>query len=138
MSTDPCDVPSGDAAIARRLKALSHPARIAILRALARQDCCSCGEIVRPMARAQSTVSQHLKILREAGLITGMADGARSAYCLDRKALADVAAMLDRLIADIDGAGADACGRSGFDEALGDRLCCRVEGDDENETQPRT
>lgn len=137
MSTDSRDVPSGDAAIARRLKALSHPARIAILRELARQDCCSCGEIVRPMARAQSTVSQHLKILREAGLITGEANGVRSTYRLDRKALADVAAMLQHMIAEIDSQDAEACARSGFDEALGDRLCCRAEGE-ENDDQPRT
>ncbi|MEL7168863.1 MAG: metalloregulator ArsR/SmtB family transcription factor [Bacteroidota bacterium] len=68
-------------------KALGHPARIAILRALAARGTCVCGEIVEVLPLAQSTVSQHLKVLREAGLVQGTVDGPRTCYCLDGAAL---------------------------------------------------
>ena len=62
---------------------------------------CVCGEVVEVVGLAQSTVSQHLKVLREAGLIAGTADGPRSCYCLDRRALAtlvtDLGAFVDTL-----------------------------------------
>ncbi len=67
-------------------KALSHPARIAILKVLARQNECICGEIVDELPLAQSTVSQHLKELKNAGLIAGTIDGPRSCYCINWKA----------------------------------------------------
>ena len=88
----------GDRMLARRIKALAHPARLKIVRALLRVggDGCCCGDIVRDLPLAQSTVSQHLKVLREAGLIRGDISGPRSCYCLDREALAAVAqAMAD-------------------------------------------
>ncbi|MFT0859532.1 ArsR/SmtB family transcription factor [Ancylobacter sp. G4_0304] len=86
--------PIDDELLALRLRALGHPARLAILRALARADRCHCGEIVRGLPLAQSTVSQHLKILKDAGLIDGTVEGPRSCYCLDRTALADALAAL--------------------------------------------
>lgn len=64
-------------------KALAHPARIAILKQLAKRDSCVCGEIVEVMPLAQSTVSQHLKELLAAGLIQGTVDGAKSCYCIN-------------------------------------------------------
>jgi ArsR family transcriptional regulator, arsenate/arsenite/antimonite-responsive transcriptional repressor len=67
-------------------KALSHPARIAILKVLAQKNECICGEIVDVLPLAQSTVSQHLKELKNAGLITGSVDGPRSCYCINWKA----------------------------------------------------
>lgn len=67
-------------------KALAHPARIAILKILAQQNFCICGEIVDRLPLAQSTVSQHLKELMTAGLIIGEADGPRSCYCINWKA----------------------------------------------------
>lgn len=67
-------------------KALSHPARIAILNVLAKKNECICGEIVEVLPLAQSTVSQHLKELKSAGLITGETDGPRSCYCINWKA----------------------------------------------------
>ena len=67
-------------------KALAHPARIAILKVLAQKNECICGEIVEVLPLAQSTVSQHLKELKNAGLITGTVDGPRSCYCIDWKA----------------------------------------------------
>ncbi len=68
-------------------KALSHPARIAILKVLAQKNECICGEIVEILPLAQSTVSQHLKELIKAGLIEGTLDGPRSCYCINWKAL---------------------------------------------------
>jgi len=67
-------------------KALAHPARIAILKILAQHNECICGEIVEVLPLAQSTVSQHLKELKNAGLINGTVDGPRSCYCINWKA----------------------------------------------------
>lgn len=67
-------------------KAMAHPARIAILKVLAQKNECICGEIVELLPLAQSTVSQHLKELKEAGLILGETDGPRSCYCINWKA----------------------------------------------------
>jgi ArsR family transcriptional regulator, arsenate/arsenite/antimonite-responsive transcriptional repressor len=67
-------------------KAISHPARIAILNVLAKKTECICGEIVETLPLAQSTVSQHLKELKNAGLIDGSIDGPRSCYCINWKA----------------------------------------------------
>src|SRR6187549_2050066 len=67
-------------------KALAHPARIAILKVLAQRSECICGEIVEILPLAQSTVSQHLKELKNAGLIDGAVDGPRSCYCINWKA----------------------------------------------------
>ena len=67
-------------------KAMSHPARIAILKVLARRNECICGDIVEELPLAQSTVSQHLKELKAAGLIEGSIDGPRSCYCINWKA----------------------------------------------------
>jgi ArsR family transcriptional regulator len=66
-------------------KALGHPARIAILKMLAQKNECICGELVEVLPLAQSTVSQHLKELSNAGLINGSIDGPRSCYCINWK-----------------------------------------------------
>ena len=72
--------------LAEFAKALAHPARIAILKVLAQRNECICGEIVEILPLAQSTVSQHLKELKNAGLIYGSVDGPRSCYCINWKA----------------------------------------------------
>lgn len=72
--------------LAEFAKALAHPARIAILKVLAQRNECICGEIVNILPLAQSTVSQHLKELKSAGLIDGNVDGPRSCYCINWKA----------------------------------------------------
>ena len=82
------------AVLADWAKALSHPARLAILSELGVQGTCTCGEVVPVTGLAQSTVSQHLRVLRQAGLITGTTDGPRSCYCLDRDAVAAASATL--------------------------------------------
>ena len=72
-----------DNKIARYAKALSHPARVAIMRLLIARQSCICSEIVEELPLSQSTVSQHLKELKEAGLIKGDIDGPRICYCVD-------------------------------------------------------
>jgi DNA-binding transcriptional ArsR family regulator len=86
--------------IAARFAALSHPARIAILRHLAEAQCCCCKEVVEQLDLAQSTVSQHLKILVEAGLVRLSPEGQRSLYALDRDALAGFSASFAMLVED--------------------------------------
>lgn len=66
-------------------KVLGHPARVAILKTLAERQECICGDLVIDLPLSQSTVSQHLKALREMGLIKGSIDGLRSRYCIDWK-----------------------------------------------------
>jgi len=98
---------ANDELLALRLRALAHPARLAILRALAAADRCQCGQIVRGLTLAQSTVSQHLKVLKEAGLITGTIEGPRSCYCLDRETFAVLARQLGPLLAHLAGEGGE-------------------------------
>ena len=74
-----------DNRIARYAKALSHPARVAILHLLSQKSACVCGDIVDELPLSQSTVSQHLKELKEAGLIKGEIDGVKVCYCIDEK-----------------------------------------------------
>ena len=66
-------------------KALSHPARVAIIKFLSQQKACFCNDIVEHLPLSQSTVSQHLKELKNAGLITGEIDGPRVCYCIDKE-----------------------------------------------------
>lgn len=73
--------------IAVMAKALGHPARIAILEFLMKVDTCICGDIVNELPLAQPTVSQHLKELKNAGLIKGNVEGTAICYCIDEKAL---------------------------------------------------
>ena len=86
-----------DNKIAKYAKALGHPARIAILHFLAAQKSCVCGDIVNELPLSQSTVSQHLKELKKAGLIKGDIEGPSVCYCLDAKALAKAKKQIDDL-----------------------------------------
>jgi ArsR family transcriptional regulator len=79
--------PEADEALATLAKALGHPARVQIVRLLLRKNACVCGDIVDELPLAQSTVSQHLKVLKEAGLIRGEVDGPRVCYCIEHSAL---------------------------------------------------
>ena len=69
--------------LAKIAKALAHPARLSILKLLFEKGLCICGDIVEELPLSQSTVSQHLKELKSAGLITGEIDGPRVSYCID-------------------------------------------------------
>ena len=101
--------PSTDTELATWAKALAHPARLAILLTLASRGECVCGEVVDVVGLAQSTVSQHLKVLREAGLITGTPDGPRSCYCLDAAALAAVTDRFDAFLRGLAPTESDGC-----------------------------
>lgn len=68
-------------------KALGHPARIAILQELAKNNACQCGELVLTVGLAQSTISQHLKELKNAGIVKGSLNEDKPCYCLDREAI---------------------------------------------------
>jgi DNA-binding transcriptional ArsR family regulator len=73
--------------IAILIKALAHPARIAIIEYLVKVDACICGDIVNKLPLAQPTISQHLKELKNAGLIKGSVEGNSICYCIDEKAI---------------------------------------------------
>ena len=86
--------------LALMAKALAHPARIAILQFLAMQKSCMCGDIVDELPLSQSTVSQHLKELKNAGLIKGNIDGPSICYCIDEKAWNKVTKIFGELFKD--------------------------------------
>ena len=83
----PASTAREDQLLATLAKALAHPARVQIVRFLLAKDSCMCGDIVEHLPLAQSTVSQHLKMLKESGLIRGTIDGPRVCYCVEPKAL---------------------------------------------------
>ncbi len=78
-------------------KALSHPARIQILKILTDMNVCVCGDIVEKLPLAQATVSQHLKELKRVGLIDGEIDGPKVCYCVNNKELTKAKNALDKL-----------------------------------------
>lgn len=83
-----------DRELAALAKALAHPARVKILRHLAQAEGCICGELVLEVGLAQATVSQHLKVLKTAGLIQGTLSGPATCYCLSRSSLSQLKALL--------------------------------------------
>lgn len=74
--------------LANLLKALAHPARIAILQHIIKANACICGTLVNELGLAQATISQHLKELKTAGIIQGTIEGVTICYCIDPKAWA--------------------------------------------------
>ncbi len=93
----PAATAADDRELATVARALGHPARVRILRLLLAQGGCVCGAIVAQLPLAQSTVSQHLKILRRAGLVVGEVSGPRACYAVDRERIAAVQGLLARL-----------------------------------------
>jgi DNA-binding transcriptional ArsR family regulator len=83
-------------------KALAHPARIAILQFLSTRQSCMCGDIVDELPLSQSTVSQHLKELKNVGLIKGNVDGPSVCYCIDEKNWKRIKSALTDLFNDFD------------------------------------
>lgn len=76
-----------DVTLAAMAKALGHPARVRILGLLAARQACVTGDLVAELPLAQSTISEHLRILRQAGLVQGEIEGARTSYCVNRAGL---------------------------------------------------
>lgn len=87
--------------IADLARALAHPARVAILDFLSKQEVCICGDIVDQLPLSQSTVSQHLAELKRAGLIKGDIEGPRVCYCIDQAAWDDARKTLSQFLANV-------------------------------------
>jgi DNA-binding transcriptional ArsR family regulator len=81
--------------LAQMLKALAHPARIAILQYLIKSEACICGDLVEELGLAQPTISQHLKELKNAGLIKGTIEGTSVCYCINGKTWQQYKAVFD-------------------------------------------
>lgn len=90
----PVEGEAADVELARLAKAVGHPARVRILRLLAAFEGCMCSELVDGLELAQSTVSQHLKVLKDAGLIRGEISGPRICYCIEPWALRRLRALV--------------------------------------------
>ena len=86
--------PAADEDLAKLGKAIGHPARVRILRMLSRKEARVCSQIVDELPLAQSTVSEHLRILKDAGLIRSSQNGARVGYCIDFDALRKLKALV--------------------------------------------
>ncbi len=96
-------------AIATLAKALGHPARVAILEYLLKVDTCICGDIVNELPLAQPTVSQHLKELKNAGLIKGEIEGNSVCYCIDEKAIQKLKAYFGAISTKLENRKTDCC-----------------------------
>lgn len=94
---------------AELMKALGHPARIAIIELLAERETCICGDITDELPLAQSTVSQHLKALKAAGIITGEIDGVRVCYCLDKEGINEIEELFTPLVRKLKSATEENC-----------------------------
>ncbi len=94
--------PAAEQDVALLAKALGHPARVRIMRLLLARDACYCGQLVDQLGLAQATVSQHLKVLKDAGFVVGEIEGPRTCYCASRDRLAHlhevVGVLLDEAI----------------------------------------
>jgi ArsR family transcriptional regulator len=93
----PVEGAEADEELASLARALGHPARVQIMRLLVRREACICGDIVDELPLAQSTVSQHLKVLKEAGLVKGEIDGPRTCYCIEPRTLRRLKALVGGL-----------------------------------------
>jgi DNA-binding transcriptional ArsR family regulator len=91
-------VVAADQELALLAKALAHPARVRIMHLLLACDACYCGQLVDELPLAQATISQHLKVLRDAGLIVGEIEGLRTSYCASRARLAELHELVGVLL----------------------------------------
>jgi DNA-binding transcriptional ArsR family regulator len=98
-----------DNTLATIAKALSHPARIAILQILLKRQTCICGDIVEELPLSQSTISQHLRELKEAGLIKGEIEGVKTCYCIDAKQWQRAQLLLGNLFSSYKATGGSCC-----------------------------
>lgn len=86
-----------DEELAALAKALGHPLRVKIVRILVARNACVCGDLVDELPVAQSTVSQHLKVLKDVGLVRGEVDGPRVCYCVEPRTLRRLKALVGGL-----------------------------------------
>ncbi len=94
--------------LAEAARALGHPGRLLILEVLAFRNTCNCGELVDELPLAQATVSQHLKVLKGAGLIRGTIEGPRTCYCIEWEAVGRVGDAFKEWFSEI-GEAAECC-----------------------------
>ena len=87
--------------LAATQKALSHPAGIAILQHIINQDACICNDLVNELGLAQATISQHLKELKNIGIIKGNIEGTSVCYCIDEKVWKQIKIELNQFFTDI-------------------------------------
>jgi ArsR family transcriptional regulator, arsenate/arsenite/antimonite-responsive transcriptional repressor len=90
----PLEGPQADQELAKLAKAIGHPVRVRILRMLSRKEARVCSQIVGELPLAQSTISEHLRILKDAGLIRSTQDGPHIGYCIDNYALRRLRALI--------------------------------------------
>ncbi|MGB4773790.1 MAG: metalloregulator ArsR/SmtB family transcription factor [Daejeonella sp.] len=95
--------------LANSMKALGHPARIAIINYLIKVDTCICGDIVNELPLAQATVSQHLKELKNAGLIKRSIEGNAICYCIDENTISKLQDFLSEIFENIQNKKASCC-----------------------------
>lgn len=95
--------------LANMAKALAHPARIAILQYLVKQNACICGDLVEELGLAQATTSQHLKELKQAGIIQGSIEGASVCYCINPKVWRQYNALFSDFFGEVDLSGGRKC-----------------------------
>ena len=96
--------------LANIARALGHPARIAILQHLVKINACICNDLVNELGLAQPTISQHLKELKQLGLIQGSIEGASVCYCIDPKAWEKYKKLFEAFFADIKAVDKTGCG----------------------------
>ncbi len=87
--------------LAEQAKAIAHPARIAILQHLLKTKTCICGDLVEVLPLAQSTVSQHLKVLKKVGILKGSIEGAAICYCIDPVVWKSIKSAFQEFFADL-------------------------------------
>jgi len=90
-------------------KAIGHPARLLIIKHLLQRETCVCGDLVQEIGLAQATISQHLKALKEARIITGTVEGTSTCYCLDAKRWNFMKTKLDQQLTVAQSCGTDCC-----------------------------
>lgn len=108
-ATKSADYKQKETDLAKYAKTLSHPARIAILNLLIKKQACICGDIVEELPLSQSTVSQHLKELKEAGIIKGEIEGNAVCYCIDEKVWSRVKLQMNLFFEQLKGAPSSCC-----------------------------
>jgi len=95
--------------VAQMAKAIAHPARIAILQYLAKQNSCVCGDIVDELGLAQATTSQHLKELKQAGIIQGTIEGVSTCYCINPTVWNQYRNLFSSFFKEVDLSGSKCC-----------------------------
>ncbi len=96
-------------ALAKMIKVLGHPARIAILQSIIKENKCICGDLVTEIGLAQSTISQHLKELKSVGLIQGTIEGTSMCYCINRPVWEDFKGRIETLFSSVNNQNSTCC-----------------------------